>query len=47
MDNAQAAGVSASLNVGEGLIHVWPVFPMPEAAESLSQIGAFIDKHLP
>lgn len=46
VDNAQAAGVSASLNVGEGLIHVWPVFPMPEAAESLSQIGAFIDKHL-
>ncbi len=46
VDNAQAAGVSASLNVGEGLIHVWPVFPMPEAAETLGQIGAFVDKHL-
>ena len=46
VDNAQAVGVDASLTVGEGLIHVWQVFPMPEAAESLEQVAGFVDKHL-
>jgi acetyl esterase/lipase len=48
VDNAQAAGVSASLTVGDGLIHVWQLFAnVPEAAESLKQVGEFADKHLP
>ena len=48
VDNAQAAGVDASLNVGDGLIHVWQLFGnVPEAAESLEQVAGFADKHLP
>ncbi len=48
VDQAQSAGVDASLNVGDGLIHVWQLFAtVPEAAESLTQVGEFADKHLP
>jgi acetyl esterase/lipase len=47
VDNARAAGVDTSLNVGEGLIHVWQLFAVPEAAESLTQVGSFIAKHVP
>ncbi len=47
VDNAQAAGVDATLHVGDGLIHVWPVFPMPEAAETLAQIGEFATAQIP
>jgi len=47
VDNAQAAGVDTALNVGEGLIHVWQLFPVPESAESLAQVGEFAGKHLP
>jgi epsilon-lactone hydrolase len=47
VDNARAAGVDTSLTVGEGLIHVWQVFPLPESAESLEQVSGFVDKHLP
>jgi acetyl esterase/lipase len=46
VDHARAAGVDASLSIGEGLIHVWQIFPIPEAAESLAAVGAFVDKHL-
>ena len=42
VDNAQAAGVSAQLHVGDGLIHVWQIFPVPEAAQSLETMGEFI-----
>ena len=45
VDNAQAAGVDASLEIGEGLIHVWQVFPMPESDESLAKVAAFMGKH--
>jgi acetyl esterase/lipase len=48
VDNAQAAGVDASLTVGQGLIHVWQLFAnVPEAAESLAQMGEFVGEHLP
>ena len=46
VDNAQAAGVDATLHVGDGLIHVWQIFPMPEAAESLAQVATFVDGKL-
>ncbi|NOX51956.1 MAG: alpha/beta hydrolase [Gammaproteobacteria bacterium] len=46
VDNAQSVGVDASLTVGEGLVHVWQVFPgLPESAESLEQMGEFVNKH--
>ena len=47
VDNAQAVGVDATLVVGDGLIHVWPVFPIPEAAESLATVGTFTTSHIP
>lgn len=48
VDNAQAAGVDASLTVGDGLIHVWQLFAtVPEAVESLAQVSEFANKHLP
>ncbi len=47
VDMARAAGVDASLTVGEGLIHVWQLFDLPESRESMSQVGEFISKHIP
>ncbi len=46
VDNAQAAGVDANLTVGDGLIHVWQIFPMPEAAQSLEEVSTFITHHI-
>nr|ATZ76156.1 monoterpene epsilon-lactone hydrolase [uncultured Acidithrix sp.] len=34
--------VEATLEVGEGLWHVWPSFPMPEADLALERVGEFI-----
>ncbi len=47
VDNARAVGVDTQLSVGEGLVHVWQIFAVPEAAESLEEVGRFIAKHLP
>ena len=47
VDNAQSAGVSASLVIGDGLIHVWQLFPIPEAADSLEKVAAFMAKYIP
>jgi monoterpene epsilon-lactone hydrolase len=46
-EKARAAGVDLSLEVGEGLIHVWPFFgdQVPEAVESVARIGDFVRKH--
>ena len=46
VDNAQSVGVDASLEIGSELIHVWPVFPMPEAAESLARVSEFANRHM-
>ncbi|MDG2276938.1 MAG: alpha/beta hydrolase [Pseudomonadales bacterium] len=46
VENAQSAGVEATLQIGQGLIHVWPVFPLPESAETLESIGAFTLKNV-
>jgi epsilon-lactone hydrolase len=47
-DKARAARVDVTLEEEEGLIHVWQMFgpDMPEAAASVSRIGAFIRKHI-
>ncbi len=39
-----AAGVQSELVVGNGLIHVWPIFPglFPEAMKSIKQAVVFI-----
>ena len=47
VDNARAAGVDTTISVGEGLVHVWQIFDVPEAAESLEQVSGFVAKHLP
>ncbi len=46
VDNARSAGVEASINVGQELIHVWQLFDLPEARESLSQVSEFVAKHI-
>jgi monoterpene epsilon-lactone hydrolase len=45
---AQAAGVDATFVEGEGMVHIWPIFAdrLPEARDSLEQIGAFVRRHL-
>jgi acetyl esterase/lipase len=46
-ERAAAAGVDATLDVGEGLVHVWPLFAdLPEAAEAVARIGAWIGARL-
>lgn len=46
-EQARASGVDVTLEVGEGLIHVWPFFgdQMPESVESVARIGDFVRKH--
>lgn len=45
-DRAQAAGVEMTLEIEEGLIHVWHMFPdIPEAQSAIDRIGAFIDRN--
>ncbi|MCH2170291.1 alpha/beta hydrolase [Myxococcota bacterium] len=46
-ERARAAGVDVTLEKGEGLIHVWPLFGpgVPEGVEAVDSIGAFVRKH--
>jgi acetyl esterase/lipase len=42
-ERATAAGVDVTLEVGEDLVHVWPIFAqLPEAAEAVALIGTWI-----
>ena len=42
-EKARAAGVDVTLEIEEGLIHVWQMFPdVPEAQSAVQRIGAFI-----
>lgn len=42
-EKARAANVDVTLDIGEGLIHVWQIFPnVPEAQRAVERIGAFI-----
>jgi len=45
-EKAEAAGVEVTLEIEDGLIHVWQMFPhLPEAQRALQRIGAFIARH--
>lgn len=45
-EKARAAGVDVTLQVEEGLIHVWQIFPdLPEAQSAVARIGEFIACH--
>jgi len=45
-EKAQAAGVQVTLEIEDGLIHVWQMFPdVPEAQSAVERIGAFIMSH--
>jgi acetyl esterase/lipase len=48
-DRARAAGVDVTLEVEEGLIHVWQLFgpDVPESREAVERIGAFVQTHVP
>jgi monoterpene epsilon-lactone hydrolase len=45
---AGIAGVDATLRIGAGMQHIYPVYAgfMPEADEAIAEIGAFIRTHL-
>jgi epsilon-lactone hydrolase len=44
---AKAAGVEAALQVWDGMIHVFQMFPeIPEAREAVASIAAFLRRHL-
>jgi acetyl esterase/lipase len=45
-ESAQAAGVEVTLEIEDGLIHVWQMFPeVPEAQRAVARIGAFIESN--
>lgn len=45
-EKARGAGVDVTLEVEEGLIHVWQIFPdVPEARAAVERVGAFIRRH--
>ncbi len=45
-EKAQAAGVEVTLEIEDGLIHVWHMFPdIPEAQSAIKRIGEFIEHH--
>jgi acetyl esterase/lipase len=45
-EKAQAAGVEVTLEIEDGLIHVWHMFPdIPEAQSAIERIGAFIERN--
>jgi len=45
-EKAQAAGVDVTLEIEDGLIHVWQMLPgVPEAESAIDRIGVFIGQH--
>jgi acetyl esterase/lipase len=46
-DRAKAAGVEATLEVWDDMIHIWPIFAaiLPEGQQAIERIGAFIREH--
>lgn len=45
---AKDAGVDATFVEGEGMCHIWPIFGdrLPEALQTLDEMGAFAAKHM-
>jgi acetyl esterase/lipase len=44
VEKAKEAGVEAQLVVGDGLIHAWPVYDLPESRACLEQSGEFVER---
>jgi monoterpene epsilon-lactone hydrolase len=40
---ARESRVSVQLEIGEGLMHAWPVYDLPESRECLNTTGTFLD----
>ncbi|GAC84725.1 putative hydrolase [Gordonia paraffinivorans NBRC 108238] len=46
-DKVRESGGEVDLEIGEKMVHIWPVFNfLPEAQESTERIGAFLRQHL-
>ncbi len=43
-DKARASGCSVELNLAAGMIHVWPLLPLPEAIEARCLISQFLKR---
>lgn len=43
-EKARAAGVDVELYVAQGMLHVWPLFPIREARPARDRIVAFLDE---
>ena len=45
-ERAKAAGVDVTIEIKEGLIHVWQMFPgIPESRQTMARIGKFTGQH--
>lgn len=44
-EKARQAGASVDLQVGDGLIHVWPILPIPEARTARDAIVRHVHRH--
>ncbi len=45
-DKARAAGIDVSLEVWDGMIHVFQMFELPEARQAIASIAGFLNRHL-
>jgi epsilon-lactone hydrolase len=45
-DKARAAGIDVSLEVWDGMIHVFQMFELPEAHQAIASIAAYLNRHL-
>lgn len=43
-DKARAAGCSVDLHLAPGMVHVWPLLPLPEARDARCAIGQFLTR---
>ena len=47
VERVREAGGDVELEIGEGMVHIWPLFNfLPEAEDSTQRFGAFLRKHL-
>ena len=47
VENARSAGVDVEFEIGEEMVHIWPLFGfLPQAQESTDKFGKFLQKHL-
>jgi len=45
-EKARAAGIDVSLEVWDGMIHVFQMFELPEARQAIASIAGFLNRHL-